>query len=724
MVQKTITEIRRPSIANIMNNHLNGSTGGNNNNNNNNVMNSSSNNLHSSISNLSLSSSISDDQHGSGINIGDVANTSTTTYGSDLNSSGIQHSKISEAIDIVVIGDEMSNKARFISTFLNNGIGEDPTSIDVTCKKSVMIQSGTYTVNIHSTVGQEDFWGINDVYYRQGAGFIFVYNVHSRESFNLFLKLRDKIVYDKGSDNILMSIVGLNNEGGGEIREVSFTEAKRMADLYSCSFTEMSSFGRDCEQSITSCVSDLLGRITNFQTSLGSNANNNGGAAGSSGNGNGSHQQSLEVLMLGDIFVGKTQIIQRLLGNPFNPIYRETTDWNKNVYQQTLNDTRYLIKIVDTSGLNIEDQLDRERLVNSQGFILVYSVCSRQSFQLLESLKKKVLACKSDSKIPCILIGNKGDSVVRQVTYDEGSKLAQQWGCQFFEISAVNSEEENIGKAITQLVSDIQKASNNIELGEFKKKGYLLKEGKKLKSMSKYYFKIYKGNLQYCKNENNKSKIKTIELSEHVQVHTISNGEKKDVWPFQVIIDPLKQTHINLIATNEAERDSWVTTIKLNCYVNEAIGNLVDDVVKTMVTEIAMQEKSTSHFKKTDSSSSFPSSPISTPTKQHPSSSNNTLNIPHHHSHSNSSNSNNNASTSPSTPFTPQELKQQLNVLLSNSNNNSNHHDSTFTSSLYGDPNQSLDHNSKETPMSPSLHSSFKKNLLQRTTSFTKGKNK
>ncbi|KAF2069210.1 hypothetical protein CYY_009467 [Polysphondylium violaceum] len=434
--------------------------------------------------------------------------------------------------------------------------------------------------------------------------------------------------------------------------------------------------------------------------------------------------------MLGDIFVGKTQIVQRLMGNAFNATYRETTDWNKNVYQQTLNDTRYLIKIVDTSGLNIEEQLDRERLVNSQGFILVYSVCSKQSFQLLETLKKKVSACKSDSKTPCILIGNKGDSVVRQVTFDEGSKLAQQWGCQFFEISAVTSEEETIGKAITQLVSDIQKASNNIELGEFKKKGYLLKEGKKLKSMSKYYFKIYKGNLQYCKNENNKSKLKTIELSEHVQVHTISSGEKKDVWPFQIIIDPLKQTHINLIANSEVERDSWVTTIKLNCYVNEAIGNLVDDVVKNMVTEIAMQEKSSSHFKKTDSSSSFPSSPISTPTKHSPSnfhhhhssnqhqSSPNTLNVNHHNS---------TASTSPSTPFTPQELKQQLNVLLSNSNNSSNHgshsnnNESTFTSSLYGDPNQS---NEKDTPMSPSLHSSFKKNLLQRTTSFTKGKNK
>eukprot|EP01132_Coremiostelium_polycephalum_P007557 gene7557-9291_t len=541
---------------------------------------------------------------------------------SSLGTSSLSMSKISETIDIVVIGDEGANKAKFISSFLNNGIGEDPTSADITCRRSVMIQSGTYNVNIHTTVGQEDFWGINDVYFRQGHGFIFVYNVNSRESFNMFSTLRDKIMYDKSSENILMSIVGYG-ESDTESREVTYAEAKRLADLYSCSFTELVNFDRESENLIYNCVSDLLGRITNFQSN--NNNSSNGGAAGNAGNaasgGSSQNQKNTEVLVLGDIFVGKTQIIKRLLGNSFSYSYNETTEWTKNVCQKLHNDVRYFIKFMDTRGLDLEQTISRERLVNTQGFVFIYSVASRESFNLLDVLRRKVLSSKSDSKIPAVIVANKSDTLHRQVSVEEGKELAARWGCPFFEVSALNSEEETIGKSISQLLVEIQKQNNNnIDIGEFKKEGYLMKEGKKLKmqSMTKYFFKIKKGTLQYSKTQQiSNKKIKSLELSEQIQVQIVggSGGDKREVWPFQ-IIDPINQYHMNLIANSESERDSWITAIKINCYVNEAINTIVDDVVKTMASEIISQTQNLTH-KRSDSVRSSSSS-VHTPMSPSP----------------------------------------------------------------------------------------------------------
>ncbi|EGC40346.1 hypothetical protein DICPUDRAFT_96273 [Dictyostelium purpureum] len=704
------------SLSNLQlqaNGGLNSSTGSNS------SINSSSSSLsNNNISISSSSNSIYGHQHqnsnGGQMSYMDLDNGSNGTIGEVANHLSYEHQttsttskSISETIEIMVIGDELSNKARFISSFLNNGIGDDPT-LDVSTKKSLAIQSGAYTVNINTTVGQEEFWGINDIFYRSSQGFIFVYNVNNRESFLSFLKFRDKIIHEKSTENILMTMVGLtspliNSETGEEssIREVTTTEAKRMADLYSCSFVELSSFGLDCEHQIQSIVTDLLGRITNYQ----SNVNNSSDSS----------QQTLELLMLGDIFVGKTQIIQRLLGNNFSFAYKETTEWNKNVIQMTVNDVRYMIKMVDTCGLDIEETLNRERLVSSQGFVFVYSISSRESFLMIETLRKKLLAVKGDSKIPAVLIANKGDSLIRQVTFDEGSKMAQHLGGQFFEVSSFMSDDESILYPIQQLVMDVQKSSNNtVEMGEIKKKGYLFKEGKKLKSMSKYYFKVSKCTLSYCKNESNKSKFKNVQLSEQIQL-AIPHSEKKDIWPFQVILDPVSKQSINLIATSEEERNSWIKAIKFNCYLEEIACNIIEDVVKNIVSEVAQQHLPNGQsLKRSDTIQQFQNSP-SKPNINVNGLSQSTNSSPYHSHHYNH--------LSQSTSSMSPEKLQSVHLSSSNLSSSMSSYSSlssSFSSSYSDSISSSPPSNGSEHqyPQSPQL----KKSLFQRTTSFSKSK--
>ncbi|GAM22043.1 hypothetical protein SAMD00019534_052180, partial [Acytostelium subglobosum LB1] len=490
-----------------------------------------------------------------------------------------------EEIDIMVIGDECGNKARFISSFLNNNIQLDPT-IELPCRRPIATKSGgTYNVNIHTTVGQEEFWGINDAYNRQAHGFIFVYNVNVRETFNMFMQLREKILFDKGTENVLISMVGYgqgeldHDSGMARQREVPYNEAKRVADLYLYPLVEIDHFGAEREAQITSCITDLVHRIT-YNSSGAAAANKV--AMGASA----PQQQTTEVVVLGDLFVGKTQYIQRCLESPFTSSYSETSEWTKTIVQSHHNDTRYHIKMVDTRGLHAVDSLTRERLVMAQGFIFIYSITSRNSFTMLDALYKKVSACKAEARLPCLLIGNKSDcmTLARQVSSEEAAELAFRWGCPFVELSMRNSDDDDVRKTMQLLLQEINSSRlNSIEPSEFKKEGILMKEAK-VRSMTKYYFRVTRGQLQYCRSQTQKNS-KTIELSEAVQVQALAN-EKKDQWPFCLIIQG-KQT--NLYAPTEADRDQWVTAIKINCYVNEFVGSLMEEVITGMVGEIAHQ---------------------------------------------------------------------------------------------------------------------------------------
>ena len=72
-----------------------------------------------------------------------------------------------------------------------------------------------------------------------------------------------------------------------------------------------------------------------------------------------------------------------------------------------------------------------------KGFLLVYSITSRSSFDDIVAFKDKILRAKDVDNVPIVLVGNKCDlEVQRQVVVDEGRSLARRWGCAFMETSA------------------------------------------------------------------------------------------------------------------------------------------------------------------------------------------------------------------------------------------------------------------------------------------------
>ncbi|KJA15729.1 hypothetical protein HYPSUDRAFT_148735 [Hypholoma sublateritium FD-334 SS-4] len=139
------------------------------------------------------------------------------------------------------------------------------------------------------------------------------------------------------------------------------------------------------------------------------------------------------IAVLGDGGVGKTALAVQFTLNCFT--YDPTIE---DAYRkQFVVDNRMcFIEVIDTAGqeeyATLRDQWVRE----GQGFILVYSVTSRSTFNRLEKFRQSMKRVKQGEPI-FLLVGNKCDQTFeREVSQKEGAALAWQFGCEFIETSA------------------------------------------------------------------------------------------------------------------------------------------------------------------------------------------------------------------------------------------------------------------------------------------------
>lgn len=71
------------------------------------------------------------------------------------------------------------------------------------------------------------------------------------------------------------------------------------------------------------------------------------------------------------------------------------------------------------------------------GFILVYDITDRGSFEDVAPLKGLLDEVKRPKHVPLVLLGNKADlDHARQVATEEGERLAADMACAFYECSA------------------------------------------------------------------------------------------------------------------------------------------------------------------------------------------------------------------------------------------------------------------------------------------------
>lgn len=90
----------------------------------------------------------------------------------------------------------------------------------------------------------------------------------------------------------------------------------------------------------------------------------------------------------------------------------------------------------NSAGQETYQSLLSDAMGEAEGFVLVYSITDRDSFEKVKKLRERVAMVQNDT-VPIILVGNKADlEHERRVPTNEGQELATSFGCPFIEVSA------------------------------------------------------------------------------------------------------------------------------------------------------------------------------------------------------------------------------------------------------------------------------------------------
>ena len=160
-----------------------------------------------------------------------------------------------------------------------------------------------------------------------------------------------------------------------------------------------------------------------------------------------------KVVVLGSGGVGKSALTVKFVSGTFMEKYDPTIE---DFYRKEIevDSAPSVLEILDTAGTEQFASMRDLYIKNGQGFVIVYSITSLQTFQDIKTMKEQIQRVKGIDDIPMILVGNKADlDHQREVPSNEGVSLAQSWSCPFIETSAKNTQ--NVNEVFIEIVREM-----------------------------------------------------------------------------------------------------------------------------------------------------------------------------------------------------------------------------------------------------------------------------
>ena len=143
-----------------------------------------------------------------------------------------------------------------------------------------------------------------------------------------------------------------------------------------------------------------------------------------------------KIIFTGDIYVGKTSIINVLMGQKFNNDYEASI--GVDFFSKTIKYKGKIIKlqIWDSAGQEKFRSLIPNYIRGSSLVFVVYDISNKKSFNNVNSWVNFVNNIENSN---IVIVGNKIDlENKREVTYEEGKKYCEENNYDFFEVSAKN----------------------------------------------------------------------------------------------------------------------------------------------------------------------------------------------------------------------------------------------------------------------------------------------
>ena len=182
-----------------------------------------------------------------------------------------------------------------------------------------------------------------------------------------------------------------------------------------------------------------------------------------------------KILTIGESGVGKTCILRRFVENKFLKNHLATIGIDFKTKTLNINNQEIKLKIWDTAGQERFRNITTQYYKGADGIVLVYDVTDEASYEKIKDWMDQILSNTQQEEIGLVLLGNKCDMEPRNVTEEQGKKMAEDLKISYFETSALNGQ--GIKEAFEQLTRDIMKkkgvgvgSGENIDLAKTKKK--------------------------------------------------------------------------------------------------------------------------------------------------------------------------------------------------------------------------------------------------------------
>jgi len=160
-----------------------------------------------------------------------------------------------------------------------------------------------------------------------------------------------------------------------------------------------------------------------------------------------------KVVVLGSGGVGKSALTVKFVSGTFMEKYDPTIE---DFYRKEIevDGAPSVLEILDTAGTEQFASMRDLYIKNGQGFVIVYSITSLQTFQDIRTMKDSIMRVKGTDRVPMILVGNKCDmNHQREVHTTEGLSLSQLWECPFLESSAKSTQ--NVNEVFIEIVREM-----------------------------------------------------------------------------------------------------------------------------------------------------------------------------------------------------------------------------------------------------------------------------
>ncbi|KAK9352599.1 small GTPase superfamily [Lipomyces doorenjongii] len=165
-----------------------------------------------------------------------------------------------------------------------------------------------------------------------------------------------------------------------------------------------------------------------------------------------------KIAVVGSRAVGKSSMTVQFVEEHFVESYYPTIE---NQFSKIIRykGQDYATEILDTAGQDEFSIMNQKHSIGVHGYVLVYSITSSSSFDMIRVIRDKILNNTGTESIPMVVVGNKSDlGAQRKVETIEGKNLAQEWNCPFVETSARHNA--NIAKVFELLIGEIEKYQN------------------------------------------------------------------------------------------------------------------------------------------------------------------------------------------------------------------------------------------------------------------------